>query len=95
MGLIRFSSGGSVRDRQVSAYQKGIRPREGAFAVRRPASVPQTPQVVNLFQEVFNTAKATSALSFDYTASFNLWNELLKEYKGRVSLATRRLPSTA
>ena len=75
----RFSSGGSARDRQVSAYQKGIRPREGAFAARRPASVPQTPQVVDLFQEVFNTAKATGALSFDYTASSSLWTELLKD----------------
>jgi hypothetical protein len=30
--LIRFTAPGTERDRQVSAYQKGLRPREGRFA---------------------------------------------------------------
>lgn len=86
----RFSSGGSARDRQVSAYQKGIRPREGPFAAHRPATVPQTPQIVALFQEVMDTAKATNALGFDYTVSPGLWNALLGDGTVRIRLACRR-----
>lgn len=86
----RFTVGGSQRDRQVSAYQKGIRPREGAFAARRPEKPQQTPQVQGLFESVFRTAKATSALSFEYTISPGLWRELLNEYNERVRVVSRR-----
>jgi hypothetical protein len=33
--LLRFTAPGGERDRQVSAYQKGLRPREGRFAGQR------------------------------------------------------------
>jgi hypothetical protein len=33
--LVRFSAPGTARDRQVSAYQKGLRPKEGSFKAVR------------------------------------------------------------
>ncbi len=39
--LVRFTAPGAERDRQVSAYQKGLRPREGSFALHVPCSSPK------------------------------------------------------
>ena len=86
----RFSVGGTVRDRQVAAYQKGVRPSEGTFATERPPKSPQTPSVASLFQEVFDRARSSSALRFEYEVSPALRDELLKEYRERISLVTRR-----
>jgi hypothetical protein len=46
---LRFTTPGGVRDRQVSAYQKGHRPREGQFAAQRAAPRPQSPAVHDAF----------------------------------------------
>jgi hypothetical protein len=43
--LIRFSVPGTVRDRQVSAYQKGLRPRERRFAVQRALESPDVVEI--------------------------------------------------
>jgi len=43
--LVRFTAPGAERNRQVSAYQKGLRPHEGTFAHQRPERQLQTPRV--------------------------------------------------
>lgn len=57
--LGRFTRPGSARDRQVSAYQKGIRPKEGAYRGQRKEKVEQTPRVHELFERVKQTWRKT------------------------------------
>lgn len=88
--LIRFSVPGSERDRQVSAYQKGLRPREGRFAGQRAAQRPQAPHVVEAFEQVLRTCRATGTLGFEYRDPWPLWRELIPEYRDRVIALARR-----
>lgn len=87
---LRFTTPGGDRDRQVSAYQKGHRPREGRFAGRRAAQQPQSPLVHEAFERVLRGCLQTSARSFSYGEPFDLWRELLPEYRERVSALARR-----
>lgn len=83
--LIRFSVPGHERDRQVSAYQKGLRPREGRFAGQRAAQRPQEPRVVEGFGQVLRTCRASGSLGFEYRDPWNLWRDLVPEYRDRVT----------
>lgn len=77
---LRFTVPGGERDRQVSAYQKGLRPREGRFAGRRAAQRPQEPRVAQGFEQVLSgCGQRTGPLSFDYGEPWDLWRELLPE----------------
>lgn len=88
--LIRFSVPGTERDRQVSAYQKGLRPREGRFAGQRAAQRPQKLRVVEAFEEALRNGRATGSLRFDYADPWDLWRELIPEYRERVAALARR-----
>jgi hypothetical protein len=88
--LIGFSVPGTARDRQVSAYQKGLRPREGRFSGQRAAQRPQEPRVVEAFEQVLRACCATGSLDFEYGDMWALWRELMPEYKDRVMALARR-----
>jgi hypothetical protein len=88
--LIRFSVPGSEHDRQVSAYQKGLRPREGRFAGQRAAQRPQEPRVLEAFGQVLRTCRASGSLGFEYRDPWDLWRELMPEYRDRVTALARR-----
>jgi hypothetical protein len=88
--LIRFSVPGSERDRQVSAYQKGLRPREGRSAGQRAAQRPQDPRAVEAFGHVFRSCRASGSLGFAYRDPWDLWRELVPEYRDRVTALARR-----
>jgi hypothetical protein len=88
--LIRFSVPGSARDRQVSAYQKGRRPRDGRFAAQRAAQRPQTPRVVDAFGRALRASRPIGSLRFAYADPWDLWRELVPEYSGRVVALARR-----
>jgi hypothetical protein len=88
--LIRFSVPGSERERQVSAYQKGLRPREGRFTGQRAAQRPQEPRVVEIFEQALGTCRGTGSLGFEYGDPWPLWRELMPEYKDRVTALARR-----
>jgi len=89
-GMIRFSVPGTERDRQVSAYQKGLRPREGRFAGQRAAQRPQEARVVDAFDQVLRACRLTGSLCFEYADPWNLWRELVPEYRDRVIALARR-----
>lgn len=63
---LRFTTPGGGRDRQVSAYQKGHRPREGRFAGQRAAQQPQGPGVHEEFKRVLRGCLQIGARSFSY-----------------------------
>lgn len=88
--LIRFTVPGDERDRQVSAYQKGMRPREGRFAGQRAAQRPQEPRVVEAFERVLRGCRDTGSLSFEVAEPWDLWRELLPEHRDRVKALARR-----
>jgi hypothetical protein len=87
---LRFTTPGSVRDRQVSAYQKGHRPREGQFAAQRAAPRPQSPAIHDAFERVIRGCLHTGARSFSYGEPWELWRALLPEYRERVNALARR-----
>jgi hypothetical protein len=88
--VVRFSSGTSERAHQVSAFQKGIRPKEGFYKEKRPEKPQQTARVQQLFQRVFDLAKGDGTLGFSYHDPWELWRELEIEYSARVDAIVRR-----
>jgi hypothetical protein len=91
--LLRFTTPGGERDRQVSAYQKGHRPREGSFTGQRAEQQPQTPAVEQAFGRVLRGCLQTGGRSFSYGDLWDLWRELLPEYRDRVNAVARRAGS--
>ncbi len=87
---LRFTTPGGGRDRQVSAYQKGHRPREDRFRGQRAAQQPQRPRVHEEFERVLRSCLETGARSFSYGDPWDLWRELLPEYQERVNALARR-----
>jgi hypothetical protein len=86
----RFSVPGSARQRQVSAYQKGYKPRVGAHAITVTGPPPQTPELVALFQKVLDNASGKKQTSFSYGEPFDLWQNMLPAYLERVNAIVRR-----
>ena len=91
--LVRFTTPGAERDRQVSAYQKGHRPRGEQFALHRPEQKPLTPRVREAFERVLRGCLQTGARRFEYGDPWDLWRESLPEYKVRVKALARRADS--
>lgn len=88
--LVRFTAPGTARNRQVSAYQKACRPKDGPFKGHRAQKVDQTPPVQALFATVLQAARKTGLLRFEYDNPWTLWRELLPEYQGRITAINRR-----
>jgi hypothetical protein len=88
--LVRFTAPGSARNRQVSAYQKGFRPKEGSFKRERTQKVDQPPPVKALFAAVLRASRKTGMARFEYEDPWTLWLELLPEYQVRVTAIARR-----
>jgi hypothetical protein len=88
--LVRFTAPGTARHRQVSAYQKGFRPKEGAFKRQRPEKVDQTPSVQALFAAVLQASRKTGMARFEYDDPWALWLELLPQCQARVTAIARR-----
>jgi hypothetical protein len=91
--LVRFTAPGSARNRQVSAYQKSFRPKEGSFKGQRAQKVDQTPTVQALFGAVLQASRKTGIVRFEYEDPWTLWLELLPEYQARVTAIARRAQS--
>jgi hypothetical protein len=91
--VARFTMKGSERDRQVSAYQKGLRPREGRYTGRRAEKAAQTREALEHFDRVMQTCRKTGMRRFEYEIPWELWRRLLPEYKAKVD-ATARRPDT-
>lgn len=89
--LVRFTAPGTVRNRQVSAHLKGLRPKTGRFQMHRTPKPATTPEINKaLFQIAFDGARRTGPFSFEYADPKILWTELLPEYQARASGIARR-----
>jgi hypothetical protein len=84
---IRFTVPGGERDRQASAYQKGLHPRNGRFAAQRAAQPPQRPPVVAAFDGILRGCRATGSLRFEYGDPAASGCALNEEPEGRLHLA--------
>ena len=88
--VVRFTVPGTDRNRQVSAYLKGFRPKDGSFKAL-PAKRPKQPIVIEaLFALSLQGALMTGFTSFQYSDPWTLWRELLPDYQGRVNAIARR-----
>lgn len=90
---VRFSTLAGDRQRQVSAYQKGMRPTTGPERAVREPTPQQRPEVAKLFASVLRSCKESGAWGFAYEDPLELWQELLPDYQKRVSSITRRDPN--
>lgn len=87
---LRFTVPGTRRDLQVSAYQKGFRSLADRHARPAVGKQPDNPRVHSLAQAVLDRALQTGRLSFEYGDAWDLWLEMLPEYRVRISSQTRR-----
>ena len=88
--IVRFTAPGTGRNRQVSAYLKGLRPKDGSFKAV-PVRRPDRPAVITaLFAVSLQGALMTGFASFQYQDPWTLWRELLPDYRGRVNAIARR-----
>lgn len=87
---IRFSVPGTYRDRQVSAYQKGIRPTAGSNAAQRPAPAPRNPRAKGACESALRRCRPTGSLGFACDDLEDVWRVLFAEYRERISSICRR-----
>ena len=66
------------------------RPREGRFAGQRAAPRPQSARVHDAFERVLRGCLQTGAQSFSYADPWDLWRELLPEYRDWINALARR-----
>lgn len=86
----RFTVPGPARQRQVSAYQKGYKPRTGAHAISPSGPAPQSPELIALFQKALESASGRKQTSFSYGEPFDLWQNMFPVYLDRVNTIARR-----
>lgn len=91
--IVRFSSLSSARERQVSAYRKGFRPTAGEFEGKRAQKPDVRPEAKRLFGATLDSAVKDGQYRFRYADPWDLWEELLPEYRARVSGIARRSDS--
>ena len=63
--VVRFSSLSSVRERQVSAYQKGFRPTTGEYEGKRAKKPDMRPETKRLFDTTLESAVKEGRYRFD------------------------------
>ena len=91
--VVRFSSLSTVRERQVSAYQKGFRPTTGEFEGKRAQKTDVRAEAKRLFEATLENAVKEGQCRFRYADPWDLWEELFPEYLARVSGIARRSDS--
>ena len=88
--VVRFTAPSTGRQRQVSAFLKGLRPLSGTWKSTPPVRADQTSGTQKNFQDIFNRAAKDGQYGFKYPDPWTLWEELLPEYSDRVRGITRR-----
>jgi hypothetical protein len=91
--VVRFSSLSTVRERQVSAYQKGFRPTTGEFEGKRAQKPEMRAEARRLFDATLDNAVREGQYRFRYADPWDLWEELFPEYQARASGIARRSDS--
>jgi len=89
--LVRFTAPGGARERQVSAYQKGMKPTEGQFHQPRPQKEDLSPEMESRFAELVDRCRKRGAIGFKCDPPpWALWRAMLPIYQGRAAAAVRR-----
>jgi len=88
--VVRFTAPALGRQRQVSAFLKGLRPLAGEWKAPPRLSHEQTQETRANFQNVLDQTRKRGRYAFSYFDPWTLWSELLPEYIARVRGITRR-----
>ena len=91
--FVRFTAPGGERDRQVRAYQQGRRPREEPLADGPVEVQPLYADAREAFERVLGGCLQTGMHGFGYEDPWDLWRELLPQYRAKVSALARRADS--
>ncbi len=77
--LVRFTASGSGRERQLSAYLKGLRATTGPWKGQRGTNMESPPRVQQYFASVLEKCRKTGSLRFACDDQWGLWSELLPQ----------------
>lgn len=88
--IIRFTVNGSNRDRQVSAYQKGLKPLTGRFQATPAQAVQPSDAILRRYSRILEEARVTGLYEFRYEHSFELARRTYTTYKKRLEGIMRR-----
>jgi hypothetical protein len=87
---VRFTVDGGTRDRQGSAYHKGIRPLEGLYKAIPGVGVEPTEAIMRRYQRILSEASATDRYGFAYEHSYALARRSYNKYTQRLETMVRR-----
>ena len=87
---VRFTVDGGARERQVSAYQKGLRPLQGIFKATPGQSIEPTIGMMKRYQRVLEGASLTDPYGFCYEHPYEIARRTKKKYSARLASILRR-----
>jgi hypothetical protein len=87
---VRFTVDGSARDRQVSAFHKGLRPSQGLFKAVPGQRVEPTEAILKRYQRILSEASVTDQYGFNYEHSYELARRTHSMYTKRLNTMVRR-----
>lgn len=88
--VVRFSTARSSRDRQVSAFQKGLRRRSGVHQAVPAERVEATESISRRYERILDEARAEGKLGFRYEHSYELARRMFRKYMKRMGSIMRR-----
>jgi hypothetical protein len=91
--LVRFTVDGGVRERQVSAYHKGMRPQQGVFKAVPGRRMEPSVGALRRYQRVLDGARGTDPFGFEYEHPFELARRTKNNYDERLTAILRRSES--
>ena len=87
---VRFTVDGGARERQVSAYHKGMRPLKGAYKAIPGHGVEPTEAIMRRYQRILSEASSTDQYGFVYEHSYALAERSYHKYTQRLDAIVRR-----
>jgi hypothetical protein len=91
---VRFTVDGTGRDRQVSAYHKGLRPSQGMFKAIPGHRIEPSVGILRRYQRILAEASVTDRYGFSYEHSYELARRTHKKYTQRLDAIVRRSDRT-
>jgi hypothetical protein len=87
---VQFIPDWTARDRQVSAYQKGLRPLHGIFEGKPAHRVEPTEAILRRYFRILRAATVKDPFGFDYEHSYELARRTYNKYTKRLNSIMRR-----
>jgi hypothetical protein len=88
--VVRFYTVPDSRDRQVSAFQKGLRRQSGIHQAVAGAKVEPTESILRRYERILNEARPVGQRGFRYEHSYELASRTSRKYKQRLEQLMRR-----